>query len=180
MALDASSHVNWGTTYIPTWRERLVAYLTAERVLLYLTLAGFVVTICLLVYAIRQTNVMVLTVQYQSAVSIIDQSTQVTEDLLKQPNLQAVLKSTSSDRGAIESVNKSLESYQSLIFKASLLRDKDLLPAEFWNSFVADFCGMYIKYPFVSSWWGEQRTQKPYADLSPRYRDLSYNCQPNR
>jgi hypothetical protein len=145
MVLDASSHVNWGKSHIPTWRERVVAHLTGERVILYLTLAGFLVTIVLLYFAIRQTNVMVLTVQYQSAVSIIDQSTQVTEDLLKQPNLQAVLKLTSSDSGAIESVNKSLESYQSLIFKASLLKDKDLLPADFWNSFLADFCQMYNK-----------------------------------
>jgi hypothetical protein len=188
MTLDASPRANWRTTGIRNWRARLWAHITSERGLLYLTLAGVgaallgvFVSVVLMFIAIKQTEVMVLTVQYQSAVAIIDQSTQVTEDLLKQPNLEGVLKGTNSERAAIEKVNQSLDNYQTLIFKASLLMDKKLLPPDFWNSVVSDFCGMYNNYPFISSWWARQKDRKPYTDLSARYRDLGYGCRtPNQ
>jgi hypothetical protein len=166
MALDVST---WRTSGIRNWRERLREYFTADRLLLWATLVGVLATLVLLFLAIYQTRVMVLTVQYQSAVAIIDQSTQVTEDLLKEPNLMAVLKLTNSDNASIEQVDRSLENYQTLIFKASLLKDKDLLPDDFWNSFSADFCSLYNNYPFVRSWWSQQRDRKPYSDLSSHY-----------
>jgi hypothetical protein len=183
MTLDASPHANWRTLGIRNTLARLWEHLTSDRGLLYLTLlavlltfAGVVVSVVLMFIAIKQTNVAVLTVQYQNAVAIIDQSTQLTEDLLKQQSLQGVLRGTSSDRVAVEKVDQSLDSYQILIFKASLLMDKELLPADFWKSFVTDFCGMYTNYPFVRSWWARQRERKPYTELSVRYRDLSYGC----
>jgi hypothetical protein len=90
--------------------------------------------------------------------------------------LEGVLKSTNSDNTSIDKVNQSLQNYQTLIFKASILKDKDLLPADFWNSFVSDFCGMYDKYSFMRAWWARQKDRKPYSDLSPQYRNLSYGC----
>jgi hypothetical protein len=129
MALDAS-HTNLGANRGRTWRERLSQF-PVEKVVMWLTLAGVLLTIFLLLLAIYQTRVMVLTAQYQSAITVIDQSTQVTDNLFKQPGLGDVLKSTNLDRVAIEKANESLEAYQSLIFKAALLKEKSLLPDDF-------------------------------------------------
>ena len=183
MTLDASSHANWRAPGVRNWAARLWAHITSDRGILYLTLVTvaltFVatfVTVVLMFIAIKQTNVAVLTTQYQSAIAIIDQSTQVIDDLLKQPNLEDILRGANADRAASEKVNRSLDNYQTLIFKASLLMDKELLPSDIWSSFVSDFCGLYNKYPFIRAWWARQKDRKPYASLSARYRDLSYGC----
>jgi hypothetical protein len=143
---------------------------------MWLTLAGVILSIFLLGFAIYQTRVMVLTAQYQSAITVIDQSTQVTDGLFKQDGLGDVLNSTTLDRAAIEKANESLEAYQSLIFKAALLKEKGLLPDDFWNAFALDFCSLYNNYPFIRAWWARQKDRRPYADLSQQYRNLGYSC----
>jgi hypothetical protein len=185
MALDASSErprastVSWRGKVLPSlkrWRERVSSSLRTENSkILWLNVLLTLFTLWLVYYAIDQARLTRLATEYQNAIALIDQTTQIAEDVLKEPNLEAVLKLNVVDKASVQQVSRSLESYQTLIFKASILQENGLLPSEFWKAFKADFCRMYA-YPFVQAWWAKQKDRKPYADLSEQYRNIAYQC----
>jgi hypothetical protein len=133
-----------------------------------------VVSIIAVIYAVSQLRVAVKGTQYQNAILVIDQSTDILDRLRTQPQLLGVLENKVTDQQAIQMVENALEKYQSLLFKASILQENDLMPVAFWKAFVADFCAMY-KYPYIEGWWVRQR-REPYISLSPQYKNLSDVC----
>jgi hypothetical protein len=148
--------------------------------ILIFTMAILILTIGALWYAAQQLTIAVKGTQYQNAILIIDQSSDIADRLEKEPKLLQVLENKTDDKQSIESAEKNLEAYQSLLFKAAVLEDNQLMPAEFWSTFLADFCErMYKRYPYIPGWWGRQKVREPYATLSKRYRDLSNECVPN-
>jgi hypothetical protein len=137
-----------------------------------------IVSIFALWYAAKQLTIAVKGTQYQNAIIVVDQSTDVSDQLIHQPKLLDVLENKNSDKEDQQMVENTLDKYQLLLFKASILQENDLMPVEFWKAFIADFCRLYEKYPYIQGWWGRQRTREPYNSLSQRYRDLSYECTP--
>jgi hypothetical protein len=116
-------------------------------------------------------------VQYQNAFTLLDQSLEFTDAILKEPGVRDILENKSFDPRATEAVNAALEKYQLILFKGSVLEQRHLTPEVFWKAFVSDFCEMYKRYPFIQAWWAGQKTRQPYSSLSSRYRDLNYECQ---
>jgi hypothetical protein len=163
----------------------------------FLNAIAIVIAVVALIYAVRQTdfaakqteiglkqtdialeslNLSLKGTQFQNALALIDQSFSVIEALKRQKNYIEVLKGTITTDSDVTPVEDVLELYQSQIFKASLLKDNNLMPPELWTLFVEDFCEMYNSYVFIKGWWGRQNVREPYSSRSLHYRQLSDAC----
>jgi hypothetical protein len=165
----ASSRLHW-------WSQLNTSDKIGFSVLI-VAIITLIVAVATLVYTTKQLAIAVKGTQYQNAILIIDQSSDLADRLKKQPNLLEVLENKTSDSASIEKTEDNLETYQSLLFKAAVLEENELMPAELWSAFLDDFCSrLYNKYPYIQGWWGRQKVREPYASLSKRYRDLSSEC----
>jgi hypothetical protein len=159
------------------WWSQLSASDKIGFFVLIVAIVALIVAGVMLVYTAKQLALAVKGTQYQNAILIIDQSSDLADRLRKQPKLLEVLENKTSDSASIEMTEDNLETYQSLLFKAAVLEENELMPAEFWSAFLDDFCSrLYNKYPYIQGWWGRQKVREPYASLSKRYRDLSSEC----
>jgi hypothetical protein len=176
--LSSGSMDNVDASRMPYFRSGKVSF--GDKIALGTAVIHTLILIAAIVglaYAAKQLNVAVRGTQYQNAILIIDQSAETADRLRKENKLLDVLENKNYEKTSSEEVEEALERYQSLLFKASVLEENELMPAEFWTAFITDFCDrMYNRYPYIQGWWGRQKIREPYASLSERYRNLSYEC----
>jgi len=177
-----SSKANWLAIKLQQWKEQpLPIKLGIAEVTT--SILAVMAAVWALIFAVHQTRIATETlsvslkaIKFQNAAVLLDPGNDVIERMRKKKEYVSVLKNESSDANTIAEVDAVLDTYQLQIFKASILKDNDLLPDTLWTTFVGEFCNLYRELPYFRGWWGRMRGREPFASQSLAYRELSYNC----
>jgi len=127
-----------------------------------------------LIFAVHQTRIATETlsvslkaIKFQNAAVLLDPGNDVIERMRKKKEYVSVLKNESSDANTIAEVDAVLDTYQLQIFKASILKDNDLLPDTLWTTFVGEFCNFVSGAALFSGLVGKnERTRAIRVSIS--------------
>ena len=132
---------NWLAIKLQQWKEQpLPIKLGIAEVTT--SILAVMAAVWALIFAVHQTRIATETlsvslkaIKFQNAAVLLDPGNDVIERMRKKKEYVSVLKNESSDANTIAEVDAVLDTYQLQIFKASILKDNDLLPDTLWTTF---------------------------------------------
>ena len=164
---------NWLAIKLQQWKEQpLPIKLGIAEVTT--SILAVMAAVWALIFAVHQTRIATETlsvslkaIKFQNAAVLLDPGNDVIERMRKKKEYVSVLKNESSDANTIAEVDAVLDTYQLQIFKASILKDNDLLPDTLWTTFVGEFCNFVSGAALFSGLVGKnERTRAIRVSIS--------------